>query len=80
MIAIERPEAGEVEPVVAACDRCSDDCDPEQPGDAGDRVVDATRDAGVVLAGVGEHRCGERCDDHRQPDREEHQRWQKLDQ
>ena len=59
---------------VGAGDRGADDRDPEQAGDARDRVVDAARDAGVALAGVGEHRRGERRDDHRQADREDEQR------
>ena len=66
--------AGDVEPVARPCDRGADDGDPEQAGDARDGVVDAARDAGVVLADVGEHRRGERRDDHREPDREDEQR------
>ena len=46
----------------------------EQPGDARDGVVDARRDAGVVLVGVGQHGRGQRRHGRRQPEREEQQR------
>ena len=54
--------------------------DPEQPGRARDRVVDARGDAGVLLVGVGEHRRGQRRHGRRQPDREHEQRGQQLGQ
>ena len=74
VIPIARRKPVHVELVPRARDSSADDRDAEQPRDARDRVVDAARDAGVALAGVGEHRRGERRDDHRQPDREHDQR------
>ena len=52
-------------------DERADRGDPDQAGDAGDRVVDRRGDAGVALVRVREHGRGERRDGHRQPDREE---------
>ena len=65
------------ERVVRGDDR-ADGGDRDQPGGAGDRVVDRRGDPGVRLAGVGEHGGGERRHGHRQPEREHQQRRQDV--
>src|SRR5581483_5369866 len=55
-------------------DRGTDNGNPEQAGDARDRVVYAGCDAGVRFARICEHRGGERRDDQREPDSEDDQR------
>ena len=66
-------EARHVELVLRPRDGGADDGDPQQAGDARHGVVHAARDPGIVLTRVREHRCGERCDDHREADREDEQ-------
>ncbi len=56
----------------------ADERDGDQPGDAGDRVVDGRGDAGVGLVGIGEHRRRQRRDRHREPDREDAERGEQV--
>ena len=78
-----RRERGDVEPLVQRAgelgrDHGAERGDAEQPRHAGDRVVDARGDPGVLFVGVGEHRRGQRRDGRRQPDREQQERRQEL--
>src|ERR1051325_3505148 len=73
-----QPVARQVEAVFRAGDCRADDGDPDETGNARDRVVDARGDAGVALTRVCEHRRRQRRDDQRKPDREDEQRRQEL--
>ena len=59
-------------------DERADRGDPDQPCDAGDRVVDRRRNPGIAFVGVGEHGCRERRNGGRQPQREEDERREEV--